>query len=474
MTGFAKITGWVAGAIVAVGFSGMAAAQPLAGPPNASPTWITIQQSGSAAPQTVLVWVPVGASGEPAKPSGLLMQGRNIDLLSTGGHKDFGKLGTFGSPRTLFNLNSDSLDRRFPLRSYDGGQTFTRDPGKGTGRRDRAHAWRVKAAEDYRERQRLMQGAAPGVTLWSTGDSGAVGLNWGRMADGRMVLLKGDFGELHLDALRAEGSYQAEFHVNAEGVDLETHVGGRATLVGVHAQTGKAQVGGRGLGAGISGQGRAGVVAEGEGDLNLIADASGVRAKVGGQLFAGAKADGELPIEISILGVRFVATPNGYVAAGAGINGDAYAGLGTNGVKAGCKLGGCLGLGAGAGVDLEIDVSGVVDFFDSMDSGSYRPPEDFKPRVLRSCGGGMYEVSTVNCIGQRIVQRWPASQAEPVLEQERRQYDLTSFFANPRSGASPGRYADTKMSPADLELLQQFIRGAGKAKKADGAGMLRD
>src|SRR5687768_2317224 len=111
----------------------------LAGPAGHTPSWVTVQTSDcGSTPQKFLVWTPVrGPDGKLPKPDGLLMGGRNITLGSTPGFGGLGPLGKFGrDPFTLFG--SDSVDRRFPLRSYDGGQTFTRDPGAGTGRRDRA------------------------------------------------------------------------------------------------------------------------------------------------------------------------------------------------------------------------------------------------------------------------------------------------------------------------------------------------
>lgn len=422
---------------------------------------------GSLLPATAMAqftFTPANPRGAPSAPGG------SSELWS--GSRNF-------TPQIDFlRFDSNSRERWYPSYSYDGGRTFTRDPGAFSGRRDRAHAARVMTAQEFRAHQELANWEpGPGVILVRGETTGAVGLTYGVFRDGRWVLAEGSAGAISLDVLRAEGGLAGDVQLGRDGLMANGNAEARITVVGVHGQTSTGRVGGSGLGADISASGRAGVGAEAEATGTLALGPNGLRARLGGEAFAGAKASGEVPVGVSLLGIRFAATGRGHVSAGAGVNGNAYAGLGNGGVRAGCELGGCLGVGAGAGVDLEIDASGLIDFFDNLGSGgSYMPREDFRPRIVGSCGPGMYRVSTVNCIGSRTTQVWSESQVQSIRDRERQEFQsLASFFANPRSGTQAPRYSNTRLSDTELQQLRQWLQTAPSSSgTAAPAGMGRD
>lgn len=410
----------------------------------------------------------------PANPHGAPGGSR----LTGGGATLWNGSRAFSPQIDFLRFDSNSRERWYPSFSYDGGRTFTRDPGAFSGRRDRAHAARVMTAEEFRAHQELANWEPGlGVILVRGETTGATGLNYGVFRDGRWVLAEGGAGALSLDVLRTEGGLAGDLQLGRDGLMANGHAGARVTVVGLHGQTSTGRLGGSGLGADIAASGRAGVGAEASADGTLALGPDGLRARVGGEAFAGARAGGEVPVGISLLGIRFSATGRGHVSAGAGINGNAYAGAGNGGIRAGCELGGCLGLGAGAGLDLEIDASGLIDFFDNLGSGGgYRPPEDFRPRIVRDCGGGGAMVSTVNCIGSRTTQFWSASQVQALRDRDRQEFQsLANFFAAPRSGNQAPRLSDTRLTERDMEALRRWIEAApSDARSAAPAGMARD
>ncbi len=416
----------------------------------------------------VLLVAVLGGSPAIAQPLVTVTQPQPDTLLSG---RDYGMFDAGGMRGLDFaRFNSNSRDRWFPLRSYDGGRTWTRDPGAFSGRRDRAHDARVRTAREYRLHQDIADTRGPLLVLGRGELNGAAGLNAGAFRDGRYTFAHGRAGAMHLDVLRAEGGLNGEAGFNEDGLALEGHAGGRAVLVGVTGETNRLNLGGRGLGADAAANGRANVGAEAQGDADLTLGRNGLRARLGGEAFAGARASGELPLGVSLLGIRFGATPRGHLSAGAGLNGNAYAGVGNGGVRAGCELGGCLGLGAGAGLDVEIDATGLIDFFSNLggSGGGFRPAEDYRPRVVGQCGPGMYQVSTVNCIGSRTTQIWSEESVRRLRAQDRDDFqNLSAFFQPPRhvsgtgtapgSGNNTGRFTNT-LTNAERDALINFLR----------------
>lgn len=425
----------------------------------------------SLLPASAMAQFTVTPTNPAGAPGGRTLTGGGADLWS--GSRAL-------SPQIDFlRFNSNSRDRWYPSFSYDGGRTFTRDPGAFSGRRDRAHAARVMTAQEFRAHQELANWEpGPGVILVRGETTGAAGLTYGVFQNGRWTLAQGSAGSINLDVLRAEGGLAGDIQANlTDGLMANGHAGARVVVVGVNGQTSTARLGGQGLGADIAASGRADVGADASADGTLALGPNGLRARLAGEAFAGAKASGSVPVGISLLGVRFGATGRGHVSAGAGINGNAYAGAGNGGIRAGCELGGCLGVGAGAGVDLEIDASGLIDFFDNLGSGgSYQPREDFRPRVVSSCGGGRYVVSTVNCIGSRTTQIWSESQVQTIRDRDQQDFQsLSAFFANPRSGTQAPRYSNTRLSETELQTLRQWLQTAPSSSgTAAPAGMGRD
>jgi hypothetical protein len=243
--------------------------------------------------------------------------------------------------------------------------------------------------------------------------------------------------------------------------------------VGVYGQTNRGQVGGQLLGLDGRASGRAGVGAEATADGALALGPQGLRARLAGEAFAGARASGEVPVGFSLLGVRFGATGRGNVSAGAGISGHAHGQIGNGGVRCGADLSGCLGVGAGLGLDLEIDATGLINFFSDLGSsgGGYSyQREDFRPRIVGEAGPGLVRVSTVNCIGSRCTQLWTAEQAQALRDRDRNEYEsLSAFFAQPRTGNQANRFSNTRMSDAELYRLLT-TPPAGNARQAAGAG----
>ena len=420
---------------------------------------------------------PALASAQP----GPLGSGHQTGALdSSGANMGQWERGRMFTPSIDFlQFNSTNRDRFYPSFSYDGGNTFTRDPGAFSGRRDRAHAARVMTAEEFR-RQRALDNWRPstGVILVQGRTEGAAGLTYGVFQDGRWTMAQGDLGQINLDVLRAEAEARGNLQANlTDGLMARGNAEARAILVGVNGQTNTGRLGGNLLGADISASGRADVLAEAQAEGVAALNTSGLRLRGEGELFAGARARGQIPVGFSLLGVRFGATGRGQASAGIGIEGDARAEIANGGIRAGCGVGGCLGVGAGVGVDLEIDASVAIrnigEFFDGIGSGGgYRQPEDFRPRYV---GPGL--VSSVNCIGSRCTQRVSPEYAERIRQQENDRYsNLSAFFANPRTGSQPGRYSPTQMSDADRELIRQILAGprgnAGPASSAGTAGAL--
>lgn len=418
----------------------------------------------------LITTAPTAAIAQPG-PFGSGHQTGALD--SSGANMGQWERGRMFSPTIEFlQFNSTNRDRFYPSFSYDGGNTFTRDPGAFSGRRDRAHAARVMTAEEFR-RQRALDNWRPGtgVILVQGQTQGATGLTYGVFQDGRWTMAQGDLGQINLDVLRAEAEARGSLQANlTDGLMARGNAEARAVLVGVNGQTNTGRIGGNLLGADIAANGRADVLAEASAEGVAALNTSGLRLRGEGELFAGARARGQIPVGFSLLGVRFGATGRGQASAGIGIEGDARAEIANGGIRAGCGVGGCLGVGAGVGVDLEIDASvairNVGEFFDGLNSsGGYRPPEDFRPRYV-----GPGRISTVNCIGSRCVQIVPFEHAEQIRQQERDRYDLSSFFANPRTGSQPGRYSGTTMTDADRELIRRFLSSNGNAGPAAGAG----
>lgn len=400
-------------------------------------------------------------------------------VLTGSGAQQFNAGRMFTPQIDFLRFDSNSRDRWYPSFSYDGGNTFTRDPGAFSGRRDRAHAARVMTAEQFRRAQALANWEPGTAVVLVRGEtSGAAGLTYGVFRDGRWVLAEGGAGAINLDVLRADGALNGDLRANlTDGLMANGHAEARLTVVGINGQTTTGRLGGSGLGVDIAAQGRAGVGAEATADGVLALGRDGLRGRVSGDAFAGARAGGEVPVGFSLLGVRFSATGRGQVSAGAGINGRAHAGIGNGGVTLGCDFGACVGVGGGVGADLGIDASvaiaTVTDFFDGIgSSGPRMVREDFRPRILGPAGNGMVRVSTTNCIGSRCVQLWSAESAQRLRDEDANRYqNLSAFFANPPAGNQTRRYAPSTMSDADRELIRRFLtEPAGNAGPAQGAG----
>ena len=401
-------------------------------------------------------------------------------VLTGSGAEQF-NAGRMFTPQIDF-LRFDSLnrDRWYPSFSYDGGRTFTRDPGAFSGRRDRAHAARVMTAEQFRRAQALGNWEpGVGVIIVSGQTEGAVGMTYGVFRDGRWVMAEGSAGQINLDVFRASGALSGNLQANlTDGLMAQGHAETRLTLIGINGQTTTGRLGNSNLGVDIAAQGRADVTAEATADGVLALGPQGLRGRLSGEAFAGARAGGEIPVGFSLLGVRFSATGRGQVSAGAGINGRAHAQLGNGGLTLGCDAGACLGVGGGVGADLGIDASvainNVTDFFDNIgSSGPRMVREDFRPRIIGPAGNGMVRVSTTNCIGSRCVQLWSQEAADRLRnEDENRYQNLSAFFANPPAGNQARRYAPTTMSDADRRLLLQFITNPGPAQGAGNANAL--
>lgn len=420
---------------------------------------------------------PVDPCGKPQADSTLTGRGATLWAPPP---KDFGKI-------DFLKFDSNDPKRWYPASSFDGGRTFTRDPGAFSGRADRAHAARAQTANEYRAHQALA-GWQPsaGPILLRGEKTGATGLTSGPFTNGRAVLTQGGAGYIAVDVLRAEGGLSGDASANArDGLLLSGNAGARLTLAGSTAQTAKAQAGSVTAGLDAQATGRVFAGTEVTGTLNAAAGPDGARGRLGGELFAGAKAGAEVPVGLTLFGVRGTVTPRADVRAGVGLTGNVHLSASKGVLRVGCYGGGCVGVGGAGGADYELDVTGLLKALDAL-GGGYRAPEDFKPRVIGPDGNGGFRVSVVNCIGSRIVQRWSKEQVRRVTEEQRRDRDPFSALGSPSgprtgaagiadlfsapSGDQTPRHSDTRATDAQRAGIVRFLNTGS----AGGAGRLRE
>jgi hypothetical protein len=221
-----------------------------------------------------------------------------------------------------------------------------------------------------------------GVTVLSQNGHGAVGVDVGPFKNGTVNLVKGEYGSINVDVLRADGQYNAGVGITDRGVTGSVYARGVVTLVGLRGETENLALGDpNGLtNASVFGEGRAFVGADAQVNGNLSVGKDGILAQGGASAFAGAKAEGQVSGQVTICGVQIAGTGLGEVSAGAGAEatGVFKVDWSTMTVRMGAKVGAALGLGAGVGGTVEISIDKLVRNFPQAAQCILGPLNDLK------------------------------------------------------------------------------------------------
>lgn len=202
------------------------------------------------------------------------------------------------------------------------------------------------------------------VTILEKDASGATGIDAGPFRNGRATLVEGSLGEVHVDALRLDGTGQARAGITKDGVAANVFLDGRATLLGVGAQSRTFGLGDPEALTSATAQGSADafVGAEALLDANASVTRHGVQGNVHAGAFVGGKAEADGTGQVSICGVQVNALAHGEASYGLGADAAGYFKVdwSSMSVKVGGRAALTAGVGAGAGGEVEVSLAKLM------------------------------------------------------------------------------------------------------------------